>query len=73
MPTPSIIDTRRDGMFPTLQPFEIERVWRFGEVRSYKVGKPLAKVGEVARGCSIILPAGSKSLGTINRATAHTL
>src|SRR5712664_3410937 len=55
VPTPSIIDTRREQMFPTLQPFEIERVRRFGEVRSFKVGKPLAKVGEVARGLSIIL------------------
>jgi thioredoxin reductase (NADPH) len=55
VPTPSIIDTRRDQMFPTLQPFEIERIRRFGEVRSFKVGEPLAKVGEVARGLSIIL------------------
>src|SRR5260370_21509130 len=55
VPTPSIIDTRREQMFPTLQPFEIERVRRFGEVRSFEVGDPLAKVGEVARGLSIIL------------------
>jgi len=55
VPTPSIIDTRREQMFPMLQPFEIERVRRFGEVRSFKVGDPLAKVGEVARGLSIIL------------------
>ena len=53
--TPSVMDTRREQMFPTLQPFEIERVRRFGEVRSFKVGEPLAKVGEVARGLSIIL------------------
>ena len=55
VPTPSIIDTRREQMFPTLQPFEIERVRRFGDVRSFEVGEPLAKVGEVARGLSIIL------------------
>jgi thioredoxin reductase (NADPH) len=54
-PTPSIIDTRREQMFPTLQPFEIERIRRFGEVRSFEVGEPLAKVGEVARGLSIVL------------------
>jgi thioredoxin reductase (NADPH) len=42
-------------MSPTLQPFELERVRRFGEVRSFKVGEPLAKVGEVARGLSVIL------------------
>jgi len=49
------MDTRREQMFPVLQPFEIERVRRFGEVRSFKVGEPLAKVGNVARGLSIIL------------------
>src|SRR5437899_8237822 len=52
---PSIIDTRREQMFPALQPFEIERVRRFGEVRSFEVGEPLAKVGEVGRGLSVIL------------------
>ena len=55
MPTPSIMDTRREQMFPTLQPFEIERVRRFGEVRSFGVGEPLAKVGEVSPGLSIVL------------------
>jgi thioredoxin reductase (NADPH) len=54
-PTPSIMDTRHDQMFPTLKPFEIERVRRFGEVRSFGVGEPLAKVGDVGRGLSIIL------------------
>jgi thioredoxin reductase (NADPH) len=53
--TQSIIDTRREQMFPTLQPLEIERVHRFGEVRSFRVGELLAKVGEGGRGLSIIL------------------
>jgi thioredoxin reductase (NADPH) len=53
--TPSIIDTRHDQMFPTLQPLEIERVRRFGDMRSFEVGEPLAKVGKVGRGLSIIL------------------
>ena len=56
MPTsPSIIDTRRDQMFPVLEPFEIERVRRFGKVRSYEAGAALAKVGEVGLGLTIIL------------------
>jgi thioredoxin reductase (NADPH) len=55
VPTPSIFDTRREQIFPTLQPFEIERVRRFGEVRSFEVGEPLAKVGEIGRGLSVIL------------------
>ena len=34
-PKPSILDTRRDQMFPVLAPAEIERVRRFGKVRSF--------------------------------------
>jgi hypothetical protein len=32
--TPSIFDTRRHQMFPTLEAPEIERMRRFGEVRA---------------------------------------
>ena len=35
-PTQSIIDTRSHQMFPVLEPAEIERVRRFGKVRSYE-------------------------------------
>jgi len=55
VPTQSIIETRRVQMFPTLERAEIERVRRFGEVRSYGAGEALAKVGEVGAGLSIIL------------------
>src|SRR2546430_16861251 len=55
MPTKSIIDTRRDQMFPTLEAAEIERVRRFGKVGSYGAGAALAKVGEVGLGLTIIL------------------
>jgi thioredoxin reductase (NADPH) len=55
VPTQSIIDTRRHQMFPTLERLEIERVRRFGEVRSYGTGEALAKVGEVGDGLTIIL------------------
>jgi thioredoxin reductase (NADPH) len=51
----SIIDTRRHQMFPVLEPAEIERVRRFGEVRTYGAGEALAKVGDVGRGLTIIL------------------
>ena len=53
--SPSIFDTRCDQMFPVLEPFEIERVRRFGKVRSYEAGAPLAKVGQVGPGLTIIL------------------
>src|SRR6266446_3701751 len=54
-PTQSIIDTRRHQMFPVLEPAEIERVRRFGKVRSYGAGEALAKIGEVGPGLTIIL------------------
>ena len=53
--TQSIIDTRRHQMFPTLEAAEIERVRRFGKVRSYGAGEALARVGEVGLGLTVIL------------------
>src|SRR6266481_2648988 len=53
--SPSIIDTRRHQMFPVLEPFEIERVRRFGKVRSYDDAAALVKVGQVGPGLAIIL------------------
>src|SRR6202790_3797658 len=54
-PIASIIDRRHDQIFPTLETSEIERVRRFGEVRSYAAGEALASVGNVGHGLSIIL------------------
>jgi thioredoxin reductase (NADPH) len=54
-PTQSIIDTRRHQMFPALEPAEIERVRRFGEVRTYGAGEALAQVGDVGHGLTVIL------------------
>src|SRR6202140_5547896 len=55
LPNPSIMDTRRHQMFPVLEPLEIERVRRFGKVRSYGAGEALAKVGEKGHGLTVIL------------------
>src|SRR5271166_3458924 len=52
---PSIIDTRRHQMFPVLEAMEIERVRRFGKLRSYGAGEALAKVGEKGHGLTVIL------------------
>jgi thioredoxin reductase (NADPH) len=51
----SIIETRRAQMFLTLEHAEIERVRRFGELRSYTAGEALARVGTVGDGLTIIL------------------
>src|SRR6266436_3672676 len=55
LPPRSIIDTRRDQMFPVLEPEEIERVSRFGEVRSYLAGDAIVTVGRVSPGVIVIL------------------
>ncbi len=54
-PTKSIIDTRRHQMFPVLEPPEIERLRRFGVLRSYAADDALAKVGAVGQGLVVIL------------------
>jgi thioredoxin reductase (NADPH) len=51
----SIIETRRDQIFPILEASEIERVRHFGTVRCYSTGEALQKVGNVGYGLSIIL------------------
>ena len=55
MPTKSIIETRRDQIFPVLETLEIERVRRFGQIRSFSAGAALARVGELGLGLAIIL------------------
>ena len=52
---PSIIETRRDQIFPHLDATDIERARRFGEVRRFAAGEALAAIGEVGLGLAIIL------------------
>jgi thioredoxin reductase (NADPH) len=52
---PSIIESRYDQMFPILEPSEIDRVRRFGSVRSFAVGEAVVKTGEVGSGLTVIL------------------
>jgi thioredoxin reductase (NADPH) len=52
---PPLSVSRRAQMFPTLAPAEVERVRRFGALRSYESGEALAQVGEVGHGLSIVL------------------
>jgi thioredoxin reductase (NADPH) len=42
-------------MFPVLEESEIERMRRFGKVRSYDAGESLARAGEVSAGLTVIL------------------
>ena len=52
---PSIIETRRDQIFPHLDATDIERARRFGEIRRFAAGDALAAIGEVGLGLAIIL------------------
>jgi thioredoxin reductase (NADPH) len=54
-PNPSIIETRRDQIFPHLDAADIERAWRFGEVRRFAAGDALAVSGEIGVGLAIVL------------------
>jgi thioredoxin reductase (NADPH) len=54
-PGRAIIETRREQMFPILHSTEIDRLRRFGELRSHRAGEFLARTGEVAPGMFVIL------------------
>jgi thioredoxin reductase (NADPH) len=44
------IEQRRDQIFPRLDPLDVERVRRFGTVRSFSAGERIMTAGEVAPG-----------------------
>ena len=48
-PSPSILDTRRAQMFPTLADEELTRLARFGERRRYAAGERVMRAGAGAR------------------------
>jgi thioredoxin reductase (NADPH) len=51
----STIDTRREQMFPKLEPREIDRLRRFGEIRRYAAGEALFVTGEIAPGMCVLV------------------
>jgi thioredoxin reductase (NADPH) len=51
----STIDTRREQMFPKLEPREIDRLRRFGDVRRYSTGEALFVTGEIAPGMVVLI------------------
>lgn len=64
---PSVIDARREQIFPILKAAEIGRLRRFGDVRTFAAGEPLAKVGEVGQGLTVVL-SGAVEVSQRNRA-----
>jgi thioredoxin reductase (NADPH) len=55
---PSVLDTRRDQMFPVLSAEEVDRLSRLGETRRFAKGDFVARTGEPTAGLLLIL-AGS--------------
>jgi thioredoxin reductase (NADPH) len=51
----SIIDTRREQMFPRLSVAEIGRLRRFGHVEAYGPGEPVVQVGQTGGGLRVLL------------------
>ncbi len=52
---PHHLELRRDQMFPQLQPAEIERLRRFGHVRTWQAGEHLMEAGKPGLGMTVIL------------------
>jgi thioredoxin reductase (NADPH) len=54
-PAPSIFERRRDQLLPVLDPHDIERMRRFGEIRSFPAGEKVFTAGQVAPGLVLVL------------------
>src|SRR6202023_3573221 len=52
----STIDTRREQMFPKLQPREIDRLRRFGEGRRYSAGAAFVDVHAIDEVEALLIP-----------------
>jgi thioredoxin reductase (NADPH) len=55
LPLQSILERPRDQIFPELNPLEIERARRFGDVRSFSAGEQVMSAGDIAPGFLIVL------------------
>jgi len=53
--TSSVIDSRREQVFPTLEPTEVESLRRFGRPRAYAAGETLITIGEIAFGLAVVV------------------
>jgi thioredoxin reductase (NADPH) len=52
---PSVLDTRRHQMFPTLSAHDFARLKRFGCIKHFPRGTMLMKAGEIAPGLAFVL------------------
>jgi len=68
VPSKSIIESRRDQIFPVLETADIERMRRFGRLRSFRADEVLATAGQVGDGLTIIL-AGKVEVSRYDKST----
>jgi len=59
-PLSANLETRREQIFPTLGPAEIQRLQRFGQVRTYPAGTDLLTAGKPSPGLHVILSGTAK-------------
>src|SRR6516162_6838014 len=59
-PLPPNLETRRDKIFPTLTAAEIQRLQRYGSVRSYAASTPLVKAGSPFSGLQVVLSGAAR-------------
>jgi len=69
-PSRSMFEQRQDQIFPGLNPSEIGRLRRFGEVRRYTAGERLMTAGQVAPGLVVVL-SGSVAVTGDDQLDAH--
>ncbi|HEY3814746.1 MAG TPA: FAD-dependent oxidoreductase [Caulobacteraceae bacterium] len=67
----TLIETRRQQIFPTLEPKEVERLRRSGVERSYAAGEALTRRGETGHGL-IILLSGRVAVAQVDEAGVRT-
>ena len=51
----AMLGARRDQVFPTMTPADIDRLYRFGESKFYETGERIVRAGHVAPGLIVIL------------------
>jgi thioredoxin reductase (NADPH) len=52
---PTVLETRREQVFPILAPADIDRLRHFGQVRAFASGDMLVRLGERGHGLTVIL------------------
>lgn len=69
----SVLESRHHQMFPTLTAAEIERIRRFGSIRSWRAGEMLFRIGDVGRGMHLVLSGRARIIQRDGLGHSHTI